>query len=173
MTEDTTQSPKDTGKDSFERRFVDHIAQRCTDPGSRALLRRGYRKTPDTAHTLHRFVVPWVDARHDADRYYATASWIALFGTGRKDLTFGVAVRKTAALPGNNYSAFEKRLSDLIRTTPEILLRDRLPRLLKQMEHGNHLPDMALLLADLRSWNFRKDRVFRAWMTDFYSSDSQ
>lgn len=156
---------------SREQRFVTQIHQRCADPGSRALLRRGYRKDPDSAYTLHRFVVPWIHVRYDSDRYYAVASWVAMFGRGHKGLSFGEAVRKTATLPGNNYAAFEKRLSDLVRTTPEVLLRDRLPRLLKQMQQVKQVPDMALLLDDLRSWNLRKDRIFRRWITDFYRSD--
>jgi CRISPR type I-E-associated protein CasB/Cse2 len=158
---------------SREQRFVTHIHQRCADPGSRALLRRGYRKDPDSAHTLHRFVVPFLQSRHDADRFYAAASWVAMFGAGRTGLSFGAAVRNTATLPGNNYTALEKRLSDLVRTTPEVLLCDRLPRLLNQMQQARQIPDMALLLEDLRSWNLRKDRVFRRWMTDFYRTDTQ
>jgi CRISPR system Cascade subunit CasB len=66
----TTQTKLDT--------YVEWVSKRCTEPGARAALRRGLRRSPDQAVTMHRYVAPWTDAdRHDEWAYYTVAALIA------------------------------------------------------------------------------------------------
>ncbi len=154
-----------------ERLFVAYLSRQCADKGNKAAMRRGFRRTPDQAHTLHRYMgmVSEVDLRCQAAAYYAVASWVAKFGPGKPGLTLGAAARNTARSPSVNHDAFEKHVSDLGRATPATLISSRLPALLTRMSNAGQTPDLSLLLHDVKSWQRGyRDTIFRQWMTAFY-----
>ncbi|MFI7077127.1 type I-E CRISPR-associated protein Cse2/CasB [Micromonospora sp. NPDC049903] len=62
-------------------RFARRVAEQCLrDRGRRSALRRGLRRSPEQAHTMHVVVAPLLPATVTADReyaYYAVAAMIA------------------------------------------------------------------------------------------------
>ncbi|MDG4768627.1 type I-E CRISPR-associated protein Cse2/CasB [Solwaraspora sp. WMMD406] len=62
-------------------RFVSRVTERCArDRGQRAALRRGLRRPPEQAHTMHAVVAPLLPAgvsREHEYAYYAVAAMIA------------------------------------------------------------------------------------------------
>lgn len=62
------------------RAYVDYINDRCAQPGVRAALRSGVRRTPEQAPRMHAAVAVWVPERAspaEERAYYAVASLIA------------------------------------------------------------------------------------------------
>lgn len=60
--------------------YVAWIDRLCAQPGARSALRRGLRRTPDQAITMHRYVAPWTESLKDpADEwaYYTVAALMA------------------------------------------------------------------------------------------------
>lgn len=60
--------------------YVEFIDRVCREPGARAVLRRGLRRSPDQAVTMHRYVAPWTESLDDpADEwaFYTVAALMA------------------------------------------------------------------------------------------------
>ena len=75
-------TPASSEATDFADRFTGYIQSVCADPGARAALRRGARKRPDDAPTMHRYLAAWTkptDSAHRVAVLYAVASWIALY----------------------------------------------------------------------------------------------
>ncbi|MFY1633606.1 type I-E CRISPR-associated protein Cse2/CasB [Solwaraspora sp. WMMB335] len=70
-------------------RFVSRVAERCArDRGQRAALRRGLRRPPEQAHTMHAVVAPLLPSGVSPDHeyaYYAVAAMIAAATRDRSD----------------------------------------------------------------------------------------
>lgn len=62
------------------QRYIDYIQRRCRQPGTRAALRSGLRRTPEQALRMHAVVTSWLPERAGSDEeraYYTVAALIA------------------------------------------------------------------------------------------------
>lgn len=148
--------------------FVARLHDRfLDDAGARSSVRASFRRTPDQAVSAHPFVIPLGPPKGPSPAHYAVASWVARFnGKGTSGLSIGRAVREARTRATDD--GLDKRLADLGRCSEHMLLTNRLPSLLTLLDSRGKLPDLGLLLGDLRQWNNHSGRVFRHWMKDLY-----
>lgn len=146
--------------------FVERVYRKVRDDGAaRAALRTGFRRKPADSPRMHQYVIP-VGGKWDSD--YAVAAWVARFNSrGTPDVTLGDAVRRAAGRRGASDPIF-KRATDLGRVSEDLLLNNRLPSLLTLLDSRGRLPDMGLLLWNVKGWSSYSGRVFRSWMNDLY-----
>lgn len=170
-------TPASSEATDFADRFTGYIQSVCADPGARAALRRGARKRPDDAPTMHRYLAAWTkptDSAHRVAVLYAVASWIALYADttsaqDRPDLGVALA-RATSRRNGTAIATgtMETRLMSLARATPTQVLYQHLPAILPMLRSTGNLPNFAHLTRSLMAIPYDAPKVSRRWMSDYY-----
>ena len=156
--------------------FVDVIDRQCADPGVRADLRRGTRRIPDRAPTMHRYLASWTvnTGEYRTAVLYALASWIATHRSAIPDQDrprFGEALAlasRSNGRAGISQDTIETRLLALSRATGDQVLYQHMPGLLTMIGSTGVVPSFTALKWDLFRWPNHRDRVVRQWMNDFY-----
>ena len=172
-------------------RYVEWITKRCdTDKGVSSALRRGLRRTPDQAITMHRYVAGWTESLGDDEwAHYTVAALIA----SRPPKTRSAATADTnseaqpdevqqaskprrpnlgatlARLGGNSdrVDTVERRLHLLVRQGVPGLQR-HLPGVIRLLASAQIAPDWGVLLWDLSCWRSDRNRIARRWLQDYY-----
>lgn len=177
-------------------RYVEWITKRCGDNGVRSALRRGQRRTPDQAITMHRYVAGWTESfGEDEWAHYTVAALIAARppatrNPNQSDATSDDEATAPPAPDGDqptpaphrpNLGATLARLggdSDRVDSTERRLhllvrqgvpgLQRHLPGVIRLLASTQIAPDWGVLLRDLSRWRLDRDRVARSWLQAYY-----
>lgn len=144
-------------------RFVKHLEVARRNPGTRATLARSMGREHTDMIDLVPLVAPFASDGPSRPRYYAVATYVGAFGSGRPSTSLGEAVHDASRRHGANGAALMKSLTSLADVAESELLADRLPQLLRRLETLGVIPDMASLLDDLRRWDYRATDAVFTW----------
>ncbi|MEU8314394.1 type I-E CRISPR-associated protein Cse2/CasB [Micromonospora sp. NPDC048887] len=179
--------------------FVRRITEQCLhDRGRRAALRRGLRRPPEQAHTMHAVVAPLLrpSMRQDHEyAYYAVAAMIAATvrdrpSVGRTDEAaeveesasgdtgrghrpnLGQSLAWAVSRPGPGRRAMNRATAE---KRLHLLVRQGYPGVYQHLAGVvRHLGavesqvDWAQLLDDLCRWRYYRDQVAKSWLQSFY-----
>jgi CRISPR type I-E-associated protein CasB/Cse2 len=194
MTTPTTTAPRIVSLERADA-YVDWIIKRCREPGVRSALRRGLRRTPDQAVTMHRYVAAWTESVGCDDEWghYTVAALIAARPPATRDVTpaedeptaatseasqaesekpeprrpnLGATLAKLGG-DSDRVDATERRLHLLVRQRVPGIQR-HLPGVIRYLASARVTPDWAVLLRDLSRWRRFRDQVAREWLQDYY-----
>lgn len=194
MTPATTKAFRGVSLEMADR-FVGYITDRCdSDKGASSALRRGLRRTPDQATTMHRYVARWTESLgEDEWAHYTVAALIASrprktrnfasTDNGQEDEAHSQAEEDPAAskprrpnlgatlakLSGSSdrLDTVERRLHLLVRQGVPGMQR-HLPGVIRLLASAQVSPDWGVLLRDLSRWRKDRDRIARSWLQDYY-----
>lgn len=178
--------------------YVAWIIKRSdNDKGVNSALRRGLRRTPDQATTMHRYVAGWTESLgEDEWAHYTVAALIASRPRKTRDLastdtnadkkddaarTHVAKNDSASALRRPNLGASLARLGgssdrvDTVERRLHLLVRQgvpgmqrHLPGVIRLLASAQVVPDWGLLLWDLSRWRRDRDRIARNWLQDYY-----
>jgi CRISPR type I-E-associated protein CasB/Cse2 len=170
--------------------FVQAITKICrSDPGRRAALRRGLRRRPEQAPTMHATVARWLpDSPRPAQEraFYAIAAMLAAQppsargqisddeeptpATPRR-VSLGESLAGAVRRPGRALAegSAEKRLHLLTRQSLDGL-HQQLPGVVRHLRQLDIPVDWVALMNDLATWPRDRDRIAKRWLQDFYST---
>jgi CRISPR type I-E-associated protein CasB/Cse2 len=169
--------------------FVEAITKLCrSDPGRRAALRRGLRRRPEQASTMHATVARWLpdNPRPAQERaFYAIAAMLAAQPPSARDQTtgdeptapaagpvsLGESLARAVRRPGRGLAegSAEKRLHLLTRQSLDGLHR-QLPGVVHHLRQLDIPIDWATLMDDLTAWPYARDRIAKRWLQNFYTT---
>ena len=150
-------------------------------------LRRGLRRTPDQAITMHRYVARWTESLGANEwAHYTVAALIAsqprkIRKPRAEDEAPSEDTGETAETSRPNLGAtlgrlggstdrvdgVERRLHLLVRQGVPGMQR-HLPGVIRLLASAEMAPDWGVLLRDLVWWRTGRDRVARRWLQDYY-----
>ncbi|MDN3355837.1 type I-E CRISPR-associated protein Cse2/CasB [Actinomadura sp. DC4] len=172
-------------------RYVEWITDLCVrDKGAGSALRRGLRRTPDQAVTMHRYVARWTESLGpDEWAHYTVAALIAAQPRkmrkspavdGEDEIPAGDTGESAepwrpnlgatlAGLGGSSdrVDTVERRLHLLVRQGVPGMQR-HLPGVIRLLASAQIAPDWGVLLWDLSRWHTDRNRVARRWLKDYY-----
>jgi CRISPR system Cascade subunit CasB len=170
--------------------FVQAITKICrSDPGRRAALRRGLRRRPEQAPTMHATVARWLpdNPRPAQERaFYTVAAMLAAQppaarGPSRDEdepapnasrrVSLGESLARAVRRPGRGLAegSAEKRLHLLTRQSLDGL-HQQLPGVVRHLRQLDVAVDWVALTDDLTAWPYARDRIAKRWLQDFYTT---